>query len=280
VSSRTSRFSLVAGLVLLLSACAPAQHTAAGTESPTTWPSSIAALGHSGLTGSYSDPDHPGEDAKNNSWATGTNPEVNSIYLRALAQSPALKGHEINTAVSGTNVDDLPDQVLRALSEERVPDLFIIQSVDNDMKCDGTDEANIPVYGDKMTAVLQSIVDGAPKAKVYVIGTPVTWQNYEDVIAGRPDLVAVNEGDGPCDPFDSTGKERPEALVSGQAITDAYGEALRASCAKFPACTFGGDEMRAMEVVDADIAPDGNHLTISGLNKMAAIAWEHIKDLG
>jgi hypothetical protein len=267
--------------ILLLSGCAAGTTAPPETPAgPTTWPTSIAALGHSGLTGYNSDPAKPGEDAKTNSWATGTNPDVDSVYLRALDQSPALEGNFLNAAVSGSNVDDLPAQVKAALRQDPLPDLFIIQSVDNDQACDGTDDANIPVYGDKMTAVLQSIVDGAPGAKIYVIGTPVTWQNYTDAEAGRPDLIAANTGDGVCDVFDAAGQERLDAMTYGQSVTDAYGEALRASCAQFPDCTFGGDEMRAMEVTTADLAPDGNHFLISGLNQMAEIAWDHIKDLG
>src|SRR5215217_954178 len=40
-------------------------------------PIGIVAIGHSGLTGESSDLDRPGEPAPENSWATGTNPEVN-----------------------------------------------------------------------------------------------------------------------------------------------------------------------------------------------------------
>jgi hypothetical protein len=43
-------------------------------------PVGIIAIGHSGLTGEWSDPNRLGQEAKNNSWATGDAPEVNSIY--------------------------------------------------------------------------------------------------------------------------------------------------------------------------------------------------------
>jgi hypothetical protein len=265
----------LAAALLALSGCGTGAPPA-----PTTWPTSIVVLGHSGATGYDSDPARPEQDAVDNSWATGGNPDVDSVYLRALAQSPALQGHNFNVARSGSDVTDLPRQVEAALELDPLPDLFIIQSVDNDQACNDSDQANLPVYGQRITAVLQSIVDGAPDAKIYVIGTPVTWQNYTDALAGVPGMVQANTGDGPCDVFDAAGQVRPEALAYGQASSDAYGEQLRAACAGFPACTFGGDEMRDLEVVTADIAPDGSHFGISGLQKMAAIAWEQIKDLG
>lgn len=46
---------------------------------------SIAVLGHSGATGGEtSDAPLPGIEVRENSWPTGTNPVVNSLYLRIL----------------------------------------------------------------------------------------------------------------------------------------------------------------------------------------------------
>lgn len=245
----------------------------------TTWPSSIAVLGHSGATGYNSDPAKPGEDAKTNSWATGTNPEVNSVYLQALAQSPALEGHFTNAASSGSDVGSLPAQVEVALKQDPLPDLFIIQSVDNDIRCDGSDDTNEAAYGEKISAVLKSIADAAPDAVIYVVGEWATAQNYADVVAMRPELVAQNQGDGVCDNFDGSGQQRPEGIAGVQAIADAYGEQLRSSCETFPTCTYGGDEIRNMVITDEDLTSDGGHLTISGLKKMAAVAWERLNQI-
>ena len=51
----------------------------------------IAVIGHSGATG-YNSPG-TGGDERANSWATGTNPKVASIYQRLLATHPALEIH-------------------------------------------------------------------------------------------------------------------------------------------------------------------------------------------
>ena len=68
------------------------------------YPSSIAVLGHSGATGENSDPSKPGVEVRANSWATGTNPEVKSLYQRLLAKNPAIKGHNVNLAQSAATV--------------------------------------------------------------------------------------------------------------------------------------------------------------------------------
>jgi hypothetical protein len=55
-------------------------------------------LGHSGATGENSDPSKPRVEVRANSWATGTNPVVKSLYLRILAKNTAIQSHAVNLA--------------------------------------------------------------------------------------------------------------------------------------------------------------------------------------
>ena len=73
--------------------------TAAAANSAS--PVGVIAIGHSGLTGEGSDPNRPGQVALENSWATGTSPQVNSIYRRLVAVRPETEGHVANTAEGG-----------------------------------------------------------------------------------------------------------------------------------------------------------------------------------
>jgi hypothetical protein len=66
-----------------------------------TYPDSMAILGHSGATGEDSDPAKPHVEVRANSWATGTNPAVNSVYQRILAHNPKIAGHNANLARAG-----------------------------------------------------------------------------------------------------------------------------------------------------------------------------------
>ena len=118
---------VLAAALLLVTACSgdgqekhaggttsPATPAAAGTTvEPVATPEldSIAVIGHSGATGTMSDPSDPIHNAYENSWATGENPEVRSIYHRLLQTHPALEGHHYNEAVNGSRVTDLADQV-------------------------------------------------------------------------------------------------------------------------------------------------------------------------
>ena len=60
------------------------------------------ALGGSVTAGFNTDCPDPWTDCPDNSWATGTNPAVDSVYIRLLALNPQLKDHNANDADSGT----------------------------------------------------------------------------------------------------------------------------------------------------------------------------------
>ena len=51
-----------------------------------------------------------GLDCPSNSWATGTNPQVNSVYQRILARNPAIAGHAKNYATTAIAVGGPADQ--------------------------------------------------------------------------------------------------------------------------------------------------------------------------
>jgi hypothetical protein len=68
-------------------------------------------IGNSGATGADSDVGSSAAasrfnaaDARENSWATGTNPAVYSIYQRLVAKSAAYAGHQFNLAADGADV--------------------------------------------------------------------------------------------------------------------------------------------------------------------------------
>jgi lysophospholipase L1-like esterase len=111
----------------------PASTTDAAT------PVGVIAIGHSGLTGENSDPKHPRQEAKENSWATGTAADVNSIYTRLIAIRAETEGHVANTAQGGAVARSLSSQATAALAVVPRPALVIIQTIDNDIRCDGTD---------------------------------------------------------------------------------------------------------------------------------------------
>jgi hypothetical protein len=292
-----------AAVLLLLAACsqaggaddrptrAPASETTSrGSPGPASEPSaapvatrrldSIAVIGHSGATGTLSDPNDPRRDATENSWATGDNPEVRSVYLRLLETHPALEGHHYNQAVNGTGVGDLDDQVDALMGEVQVvPDLVLVQSIDNDMRCDGTDRANYRPFARTLDRVLAHIARVMPDARVFFVSQWASvrvWTEWAKDVSAH---VTANSGTGPCDVFDATGRPRPAGIRSMQAITDAYWRQVERVCARHQGCSTDGlAQSREFVPEDADLAFDWNHLSIRGHAKYAAIAWRSLPD--
>ena len=262
----------------------PAQATSSPTPSASspaatpseTYPNAIVVLGHSGTTGYNSDPSSPGTDATENSWATGDNPAVDSIYLRVLALNPAVEGHNTALGVDGSTVEDLAPQVDQALALSPLPDLFMIQEVDNDMRCDGTDPDNYDPFAQTLTDAITRIVAAAPTATVLVVSSPPgTVQNYGEVVSELGGQARTNNtGTGLCDMFNPSGKPVPAHWRYQEKVIAAYQAKLAAVCKQFPTCVYDEGALYRMTITADDLAPDGQHLSIAGHAKQAALEWK------
>jgi hypothetical protein len=240
---------------------------------PTPELDSIAVIGHSGATGANSDPGKPNTDARENSWATGDNPTVRSLYLRLLATHHALAGNAFNEALDGSDVSSLPDQAALAMQHDPVPDVVLIQSIDNDERCDGTDRQNQAPYAASLGEVIRSIVDTSERTQVYLVSQWATAASYAAAVQDNPEATTQLAGSGPCDLFDERGRLRPAAIRTQQAIVDMYWETVVRTCARIPRCfTDGGAEQRLVPKL-RDITYDFNHLSVSGHRKFAQLAW-------
>src|SRR5690349_13825970 len=88
---------------------------AAGTARATAPPvTSLAALGDS-ITRAYDTCSVAYTDCPANSWSTGTNTTVNSLYLRLRPQNPSLVA--FNDAKTGAKMVDLPGQAATAVTQ-------------------------------------------------------------------------------------------------------------------------------------------------------------------
>lgn len=267
VSVRTLVLALVVSCLFGFVGIVHASGMAAG------YPNSIAVLGHSGATGYNSDPKSPGQDTRANSWATGSSPAVKSVYLRILARNPGIKDHNANLAVDGSDVTDLVRQAREAVSLPTPPELVLIQTVDNDMRCDGTDSKNYKPYAATLSRALEIIAKGLPRTHVFIVGVWGTVRNYTAVIKNIPSARADNTGSGPCDVLDQAGKVRPTAIGSMEKIIGGYHKQIAVTCARFPNCRYDHGAVYHMVIQRADLTPDNNHLSIRGQKKMAATAW-------
>jgi hypothetical protein len=238
----------------------------------------MVVLGHSGTTGFGSDPSDPTGDARQNSWATGTNPTVGSIYRRLLPGHPALKGHAVSLGEDGSNVDALPGQVAQMLALDPKPDVVLIQSIDNDMRCDGTDPGNETVFAGKLDQVLTTINREDPNAQIFFVDQWSSVQTYAAFSKGDPVAVTNARGTGPCDTFTDVGRLRPAGIISEQEIVDGYFDQIKQVCGRHRACWTDDGAMQELPLRTGDLTVDRNHLSVSGLATMAKYAWAALPD--
>ena len=240
-------------------------------------PVGVIAIGHSGLTGESSDPDRPGEDARQNSWATGTNADVQSVYTRMIALRPETQGHASNRAEGGAVSGQLAGQAAAALAEVPTPALAIIQTIDNDIRCDGTDSQHIPELGGAVDKALKVITDESPQTRVLVVGQLGRPATAAAAIAEDPGSKAGVTGTGICDFFDPDGSLVPSKMAALTAIIEGYESEQARVCATYPQCSTDDGAFAAF--VDTPGGLVFGHLTIAGHNQAATLIWPKVQPL-
>ncbi|MFF0265537.1 hypothetical protein [Kribbella sp. NPDC004536] len=273
--SRMRRAAVVVVVVAVLTALADCGTPA--PSGPVTKPVGLIAIGHSGLTGRGTA--HPEEDALQYSWATGTSPNVNSIYLRLVKLRPQDKGHVANTAVDGATASSLDGEAELALQQVSAPALVIISIIGNDIRCDGTDDQHIPEFGQDVSAALDTITKKSPDSRILVVGQmgrpdPALARA---IVAHDPNAKYTVTGSGICSFYDVTGALVPSHFKTLTAITEAYEAEQARVCAKYPQCHTDGGAREAYKDKLENFAPDWMHHNITGQTQEAAITWPAVE---
>jgi hypothetical protein len=236
-------------------------------------PVGIIAMGHSGLTGEGTA--GLSHVAFENSWATGTSPAVNSIYLRLTVARPETQGHVANTASGGAPASLLKEQTQRALRMVPVPALAIISTLDNDIRCDGTDPDHVSQFGAFVATALDMISKASPNAQILVIGqlgrpSPAF---VEALVAADPTAKASMTGAGICDFYDPAGNLVEKNFETLTGIIDAYEAEQARVCALVLNC-HTDDGARAAYVDRLEnFGIDMSHLNVAGQAAEAENLW-------
>jgi hypothetical protein len=264
--------TLIGALVVL--AVIVAAPAGAGRLAATGYPSSMVVLGGSDAVGRGADAAHPYAPAPADSWATGTNPAVNSIYLRLLAANPAIKGHNFSVARDEVGVDDLAAQVNRALKVEPKPQLVLVQFW-GDILCDGQDEGRVTQFGTDVGNALGELSRGLPGARILLVSSWGSMSSYLAYLRGLPAGARLKHaGKGPCQlVLSPTGQIEPSHAAYIDRFIRAYDGQLASVCKQLPNCRYDGGVAHRWGVAAEDISLDQEHLTTQGQAKLAAIEW-------
>ena len=255
----------------------------ARTRQAAKYPSSIVVLGTPTAAGWGADTVHPFRDAPEDSWATGTNPAVRSIYSRLLVLNPAIKGRNANLTsdasapeAAGRELDDLFDQVHMALRLTIKPELALVQVIDRAMKCDGTTERNFADYGSRFSDALQTLAQGLPNARIVVVSQWGSFASYVRYLKGL-DVGArlKNAGKRPCQLVASpSGQIVASRVAYAKRIVTGEEAQLRTACSKVENCRYDGGAAQRMPVTAADISTYQYTPTLLGQAKLAAAEWK------
>jgi hypothetical protein len=233
-------------------------------------------LGHSGATGENSDPSRPGKEVRANSWATGTNPAVNSVYLRILAENPKIEGHNVNLAHGSATVQDLVVMSKQVVAMTPKPELVLIQIMDADMACPAT-RRDYAGFRSTFISALKVLARGAPESSFFVVsqfGSPSNWRMLSP--AERRSIG----GTGPCSFLNRAGRVVPKELARLERIIRGYEAQLKAACKRVSQCRY--DRGAFGRIVDKREywSSDLNHFSVVGHAKAADVAWSALKRAG
>jgi hypothetical protein len=275
----SKRFWVVSSISLLLlgAGCSGADSptkTTSRSASATTpaspytgYPDSVAAIGHSAVTGEGTQPG--GQEDKANSWATGTNPEVNSIYLRILHSHPAIEGHAINFGTGSADVESLAGQAQGLIAEDPQPELVLIATLDADITCPAT-QRDFAAYGEALGKVLEELSTKMPGSRFFIT-TQISTPSRDAAVYSRQERATVG-GAGPCAFLDPEGNVVPKELKRLEAAIAGFKTQLTKACSETDRCstdqTGQGWSMRR-----SDYSDDLNHLNLSGQSRWAEYVW-------
>ncbi len=199
-------------------------------------------------------------------WATGTAPEVDSTYQRLVALRPETRDRVANQAQGGADAAALVTQAEAALHTVPTPELVIIQTIDNDIRCDGTDAEHVEEFGAAADATLDLITAASPDSRILLVGQMGRSDPayIEQLVVEDPTVKAQLSGTGICDFFDPAGQLVEANFETLTGIIDGYEAEQARVCAAVPRCRTDDGARRAYIDELANLTPDRNHLNVQG----------------
>lgn len=235
-------------------------------------PKVMAALGDS-ITRAFNAPNYG--DNPSNSWSTGTNPAVNSQFLRIQAIDPGRNPVAYNDAVSGAKMIEgtgtrpgIQAQAATAVSQGA--EYVTIEMGGNDA-CTPTIAQQTPTatYRAAFQAALNTITAGLPKAYIFVASVP-NINNLYTIFTSPPDPNALLRWSlfNVCqallaNPL-STAAADVQRRAEFQAQVQAYNQQLAEVCGAYKRCLYDGGAAYNMSFTTSDVA---NVTNTTGLNE-------------
>jgi lysophospholipase L1-like esterase len=244
-----------------------------GSPAITGYPNSIAATGDS-ITQAVNS-SAVGLNPEN-SWATGTNGSVNSVYSRILAQNPGISGHRFNDSVSGAKMVDLNGQASNAVSQGA--GLVTILMGANDV-CTSSEATmtSVSTFRSQFAQAMATLSAGLPGARIAVGSIPDIynlWSILKDDSSARLAWFAF----GICQSMLGNPQSMAQADVDRrnnvrQRNID-FNTQLAEVCAQYIHCHFDNNAAFNMAFTPAHVSTiDYFHPSVMGQTLAASVGW-------
>jgi hypothetical protein len=158
------------------------------------------------------------------------------------------------------------------------PALVLIQTIDNDIQCDGSDAANLDAFGTAVANALHVIVEASPNSRILLVTQPGRPATGAVSVASHPEAKVL--GTGMCDGFNLDGSLNQEHIATLTAIIESYEAEQRRVCATVPQCSTDGGAFAGTVDDITDVVPgDWNHRSVQGHARLAEALWPTVSDL-
>lgn len=236
------------------------------------WPDSMAALGDSITQAANSSGigNHP-----QNSWSTGTNASVDSVYLRILAQNPGISGNNFNDSVSGARMTHLDGQAASAVGQG--VELVTILMGANDV-CTGTEASMTPVatFEAQFETAMATLSSGLPDAQIAVGSIPDVFHLW-DILHDVPIAVVFWDGFSICQSLlenaTSMAPEDVQRRANVRQRNIEFNTVLENVCAGYVQCRFDDNAGFNTAFGAEHVAFDNFHPSVAGQALAASVAW-------
>ncbi len=268
-----NRFFRLRRIVTAVTTLVAALALSAAPASAVKPPKVMAALGDS-ITRAFNSeidppicPTGPSLDCPKNSWSTGTNPAVNSQFLRIQAFDPTRQTVAFNDARSGAKAIDIDGQAKTAASQNA--DYVTIEIGANDA-CRSTIDAQTPTatFRTQVETAVTDLVQADPKVFIQMLSIPDINRLYT-LFTSPPDQNALTRWSALnvcqallANPL-STEQADVDRRAAFRAQVIAYNGALADVCAEFKRCLFDNNAVFNSAFTTADVATVTN---TGGLN--------------
>jgi lysophospholipase L1-like esterase len=231
----TRRILVALGAALCLTALAAPAALAA-------FPNSMAATGDS-ITRAFNTCSFPFTDCPANSWATGTEPAVNSFYLRILERNPGIRGRNNNDARSGAKMADLAGQVTNVVSQ-RVEYVTVEMGANDVCTSEEGTMTSVASFRTSFEGAMRTLTERLPSTRISVGSIPNIYQLWSLLHTNRSAVSTWNSF-SICQSMlrnpTSTTREDEERRLRVQAREVEFNGVLRSVCATFANCQYDAD---------------------------------------